>query len=190
VFAFEYLIITRAGKVVRVMSEIEEGDAFMLKVLVAKDSRSKAVFAHAVRAKGTRNDHYGAAALVEDLKWLGDSHVCLRSDNENPILKLLKEALIDLRIKVVDTENVEQIVQEEHPTKYVKQANGLAEGAVKTVTGMIRVIKFDLEDSIQKLIPGEHPILHWLVEWAAWQWTTRYIGSDGQTAYQRASGKS
>jgi hypothetical protein len=31
--------------------------------------------------------------------------------------------------------------------------------------------------------------LHWLAEWAAWQWTTRQIGEDGLTAYQRVRGR-
>ena len=36
------------------------------------------------------------------MRWLGFSHVILKSDREPAILKLLKEALVDLRVSVVD----------------------------------------------------------------------------------------
>jgi hypothetical protein len=125
VFAFDYLILTRAGAVVRSEDEIAEGDALMLKVLAAKDSKSKAVFAHAIRAKGVTADRHMVDALVEDVEWPGCSHVILRSDDKNAIKKFLCETPIDLRIKVVDADEM-ITVQEEHSTPYIKQANGLA----------------------------------------------------------------
>ncbi len=44
-FAFDYLLITRDGKVVT-KQELREDTVITLKVLVAKDTHSKAVFAH------------------------------------------------------------------------------------------------------------------------------------------------
>ena len=63
------------------------------KVRVAKDSASKAVFAHAVKAKGVSGDGVAVKALVDDLRWLGYSHVVLKSDNEKAILNVLRAAM-------------------------------------------------------------------------------------------------
>ena len=40
-------------------------------------------------------------ALVEDVKWLGYTSLTLKSDNEKAIVKLLSEALRELRISGV-----------------------------------------------------------------------------------------
>ena len=50
----------------------------MAKIIVAKDSRTKAMFAHAVRRKGVEQDRYAVDCLVRDLRWLGYSHVQLK----------------------------------------------------------------------------------------------------------------
>ncbi|MBV61870.1 MAG: hypothetical protein CMH65_11270 [Nevskiales bacterium] len=189
VFGFDYLLVTRDGRFLA-RDEVKEADAILLKVVVAKDSHSKAIFAHAVRHKGVSESRYAADCLVHDLKWLGYSHVSLKSDNEPAILALLKESLIDLRVAVHDADaDAQQVVQEEHPTAYDKGSNGLAEGAVKTVQGMTRTLKLDLENRLQRSIPSDHPLIHWLVEHVAWQLTTRMRGKDGQTAHQRARGR-
>ena len=44
-------------------------DEVALKVIVAKDSRSKAIFAHGVLAKGS-DDGYPVECLVQDITWL------------------------------------------------------------------------------------------------------------------------
>ena len=47
-FAFDYLIIAREGLLVRHEADATE-DGIVAKIIVAKDSKSKAIFAHAVR---------------------------------------------------------------------------------------------------------------------------------------------
>ena len=88
VFSFDYLIITRENVVIKDGDEDAEAK-IMAKILVARDSKSKAVFAHAVQKKGADADGYAADCLVGDLKWLGYGHVLLKSDNEKAIIKLL-----------------------------------------------------------------------------------------------------
>ena len=51
-------------------------------MLVVRDNRSKAVFAHVVPAKGIDEKGFSVDALVSDVKWLGYSKVTLKSDNE------------------------------------------------------------------------------------------------------------
>ena len=46
-----------------------------MRVLGAKDSREKVVLTHAVRTKGVIEDRHIVDALVEDIQWLGYSHV-------------------------------------------------------------------------------------------------------------------
>ena len=58
---------------------------------------------------------------MEDIKWLGYSKVVLKSDNEPAIVKLLTEALRELRISGLLE------VLEKHPPEYDPQANGSAE---------------------------------------------------------------
>ncbi len=42
-----------------------------------------------------------------------------------------------------------------------RQANGLAEGAVKNVQGQVRVLKDVLEGRIGRRTDGDHPVVPW-----------------------------
>ena len=150
-----------------------------MKILVIRDSRSKAVFAHVVPQKGLDEKGYAVSALVEDIKWLGYSSVTLKSDNEPAIVKLLSEALRELRISGVPQ------VLEEHSPEYDPMANGNAELGVKLVKGQFRCLRSDLEEKIGFRIPVRHPLVAWLVRHAANLVTWCSKGHDGQTAYQR-----
>ena len=48
--------------------------------------------------------------MVEDVKWLGYSKLTLKSDNEPAIVKLLSEALRELRVN-----GVSQVLEEHSP---------------------------------------------------------------------------
>ena len=74
---------------------------------------------------------------------------------------------------------------EEHPNTYDSAGNGEVEVAVKTVTGLLRTNKIDLEKRIGKAVPQSHPLFSWLVEYCAWICNIRTKGDDGLTAYQR-----
>ena len=74
----------------------------MLKLLVVKDTKSKAVFAHAFPQKGIDEKRFSVDMVVADVLWLGYSKVLLKSDNEPAIVKLLKESLATLKVSGVD----------------------------------------------------------------------------------------
>ncbi len=97
VFSFDYLFITKNRDIKR-RGDIPDEEEVTVKVLVACDAKSKAVFAHTVEAKGVSADRYAVDCLVKDVQWLGYSRLSLKSDNEPAILKLLTETLKDLRI--------------------------------------------------------------------------------------------
>ena len=167
--------------IVRHRGDITEQQA-MAKFLIAKDSRSKAVFAHAVEKKGPGHDGYAVDCLVKDLRWLGYDHVILKSDQEPAIMKLLSTAPKTFRITCAE-EGERGIMQEEHPTTYDHQANGLVESAVKAVTNKMLTLKRCLEESLHKTMPIEHPLLHRLAEFAARHITTCHVSADGRTPY-------
>jgi hypothetical protein len=134
-FSMDYLYCTKS-RVVR-KEDLKEGDEVEMKVLVAKDSKSKTVFAHAVVAKGSDDDGYAVSRMAEDIAWLGHTKIILKSDNERAIVKVLKDSLRTARVEV---EELEQI-QEEQSVKYDSKSNGDVENAVKQVTKLLRTLK-------------------------------------------------
>ena len=163
-------------------SDREEVD---LTILIAKESMGKSVFAHVVPQKGVDRDHYSVDVLMKDLQWLGYTKLSLRSDNEPAILSLLAHAVTEARLQLTP---LEQIIQE-HPNVYDSSGNGEVEVAVKQVTGILRSNKLDLEKRVGFVVPQVHPVMSWLVEYAAWVLNVRSIGPDGVTPYQRVRGR-
>ena len=109
-----------------------EGSA---KVLVVRDSKCKAVFAHVLPTKGIDEKGFSVDALASDAKWLGYSKVTLKSENEPAIVKLPQEALRELRVH-----GLEQTLEEQSP-EYDPQANENAEVGVKLVKGHFRTVR-------------------------------------------------
>ena len=120
-------------------------------------------------------------ALIEDIQWLGYQTISLRSDNEPAIVNLLKHALTEARLKVVDLIQI----QEEHPNSYDSRGNGEIEAAVIQVTKVLATNKLDLERRISMKILQPHHVGSWLIACAAWMITVRVVGPDGRTAYKR-----
>ena len=156
VVSFDYAFISDTGDVTTQV-EFESAGEGAAKILVVRDSRSKCVFAHVVPAKGVDEKGYAVDALVGDVKRLGYSRVTLKSDNEPAIVKLLAEALRELRISGLDQ------ALEEHPPEYDPQSNGSAEVGVRLVKGHFRSIRSCLESSIGHRIPVRHPLIAWMI---------------------------
>ena len=169
---FDYLFLSRRGVFSR-KDWVQESDEKYLKILVVKDFKSKAVFAHAVQRKGVDDTRFAVDALVSDIEWLGYSRIILWSDNEPAIKNLLSETLRALKVQ-----NMEQVC-EEHPPQYDSQANGAIEVGVQIVRGMMRTWQTSLEQRLGVHIPPTHPLMTWMVEHAAHCLTTRVKGRDG-----------
>ena len=58
-----------------------------------------------------------------------------------------------------------------------------------TVEGQIRVLKDAFETRIKNKITADHPLLSWLVEFAAVLVNRYEVGHDGKTPYERLRGK-
>ena len=178
VVSFDYAFLSDSGDVTTEDEFTAAGEG-AAKVLVIRDSRSKSLFAHIVPVKGVDDRGFAVQALVDDIKWLGYTDVTLKSDNEPAIVKLLAEALRELRINGVEK------VLEEHSPEYDPKANGSAEVGVRLLKGQFRTLRSCLEEHIGHRIPVRHPLMSWLVRHSAnlVTWCTK--GHDGQTAYQR-----
>ena len=179
VISFDYCFISDVGDVTTGVEFEAAGDG-VAKVLVVRDGKSKCVFAHVVPAKGVDEAGFAVATLVDDVKWLGYNKIALKSDNERAIVKLLSEALRELRISGLDQ------CLEEHPPEYDPQSNGSAEIGVKLLKGHLRTLKSCLESRIGHKIPVQHPVVAWMTRHAANLITWYAKGHDGRTGYQRA----
>ena len=71
----DYLYLTKSRVVEK--EDLLEGEEVEMKVIVAKDSQSKTVFAHTVPCKGSDDDGYAATRIVEDISWLGHKRISL-----------------------------------------------------------------------------------------------------------------
>ena len=123
---------------------------------------------------------FAVSSLVEDVRWLGYSKLILKSDNEPAIVKLLSEALCELKIDGVASA---PILMEEHSPEYGPQANGSAEIGVKLLIGHFRTFWFKLESEIKFRVPVRHPLVSWMVRHAAGIITWCAKGHAGRSAY-------
>ena len=99
--SFDYAFIGDKGEITsQEQAETEEG---YIKVLVVRDSESKALFGHVVPRKGVDEQGFAVAQITADVEWLGYTKVMLKTDNESAILKLLQESLRELRINGLET---------------------------------------------------------------------------------------
>ena len=178
VISFDYCFIGDRDEVTdeETFKAAGEGAA---KVLVIRDSKSKSLFAHVVPSKGVDEKGFAVDALVDDVRWLGYSRVTLKSDNEPAIVKLLSEALRELRIQ-----GLEQTL-EEHSPEFDPQANGSAEVGVKLLKGHFRTVRSCIESQLGYRIPVRHALTAWMIRHAANLVTWCAKGHDGRTAYQR-----
>ena len=100
-------------------------------------------------------------------------------------MRLLEHAVTEARIEL---KGLDQVL-EEHPNTYDSSGNGEIEVAAKSLTGILRTNKLDVEKRVGKTIPQVHPLFSWLVEYCAWMLRVRNRGEDGLTPYQRVRGR-
>ena len=90
---FDYMFLTQKDVCGRLewttCAESEIDESLVLKVLVVRDMRSKALFPDAVPAKGSDGAGHAVQCLVDDIAWLGYSRAILKSDDEPVIVRLL-----------------------------------------------------------------------------------------------------
>ena len=178
VISFDYCFVGDAGDI-KTPEDFEAAGEGAVKILVARDGKSKSVFAQVVPMKGVDEAGFAVGVLVDFVRWLGYNKIALKSDNERPIVRLLTEALRELRIQGLDQ------CLEEHSPEYDPQCNGSAEIGVKLLKGHFRTLKSCLEAKIGFKVPVRHPLVAWMIRHSANLITWYARGADGRTGYQR-----
>ncbi len=90
------------------------GDGTIVKCLLLKDLKSKAIFAWVIPNKGRDSTGFVVDQLTVAVKWLGYTNLVLKSDNEPAILALLRDTLRAIRVNV-------DAAKEEHSMPYDSQ---------------------------------------------------------------------
>lgn len=197
VIGIDYFFITAGG--VKKRSELEikedvEGSAALeaartsgdiVKCIVIRCAKSKAIFAHVVPCKGVDEEDYVAGLVVNDLAWLGYTAMIIKADNEPALQALVRKVI---RRAAADCKTLDQVSKEE-PAKYDSQSNGLTEVGVFLVRGIFRTLKLCLEARIERQVPVRHAIVPWLLEHCCLILNTTSVGPDGMTAWARVRGR-
>ena len=119
------------------------------KLLIGKDSKSKALFAHGIPCKGIHSSSWNFERVNDDLKKLSYRRLVLKSDKEPAIVAQVREAQ---RV----TGGVEIVEEFSHTGD--PQSNGDVEQAVRTIKAKTVSILASLERSINNKIPLPTPL--------------------------------
>ncbi|MDP7400196.1 MAG: hypothetical protein QF541_25255, partial [Lentisphaeria bacterium] len=96
------------------------GRGGVVKCIVIRCAKTKAIMAHVIPCKGVDEEGYVANMVVSDIRWLGYSQMILKGDNEKAM-----QALIDLIVRKLKAgfEKGERVTKEE-PPRYESKSNG------------------------------------------------------------------
>ena len=144
------------------------GDATPM--LVAKDRRTRMVFALTVERKGAADPH-AVEQLAAWVDMLGSSQMAIRSDGE-PALMQVAAAMRDAR-RAGSVTSLETSAPSDHA------GYDLAEKAVRLVGGMVKTLKNELEFICQMQIPPESKTIAWMI----------VLGPGGKVPFERWRGR-
>ena len=96
--SFDYAFLSDHDEIVT-QEGFEVAGVGAAKILVVRDSKSKAVLAHVVPTRGVDETGLSVDALVSDVRWLGYNKVMLKRAHEPATVKFLQEALWELRVQ-------------------------------------------------------------------------------------------
>ena len=137
-------------------------------ILVTRSSTTQVTTADVLPCKGTAHP-WCVQALVRAIVASANAKIILLSDNEPAILDLFRQAAAERRV----THGMTLIIDDttEHESQEVK--------------GVASSVRVALSELYKKKISSKHPVLPWLVSYAAGQTTRGQIGADGLTPHQR-----
>jgi hypothetical protein len=161
----------------RLKLETEAVAAGHTPTLVMFDSESRGIYAYATARKGY--NELLCRQVVNDLDNLGYKDIVLKSDQEPALINLLET------IKAAWNGNS---VLENSPVRE-SEANGAVERAIQTWEGQVRTMKDALEHKLQVVIPPDHAIMTWIIEYAASLLRRCLISNDGRTPYEKIKGR-
>ena len=164
---------------------VDRGTDDPLTVLFIHDRSTKMMHAVPTAAKGGKSLPYLTQELCRFVTWLGHQAVCFRTDNEPSTISLLDACRKALKGLGVHT-TVELVVPGN------KEANGGAEITVQTLRNQANLLIEQVERAVgadgKVLFSALHPLYSWAIIHAGWL-HCRFAVSNGETAYERCTGK-
>jgi hypothetical protein len=150
-----------------------------LPCLVVREGLSKMTMAAAVPRKTT--GVYVARRVMAFLVEVGCQYgdIIVRADQEPAIACIVNEVG---RLRAIAGGG--RYVVENSPVG-ASASNGMVERAIQSVQGQVRVLKLAAEKRWGVEIPHRHPVVPWMVEYAAFLLNRFEVGHDGKTAYER-----
>jgi len=172
----------RASEEGLVDSGADDGDLGGSPVLCGRCSADGWLDGYVLPAKGVEHP-YCIDALTSVVKGCAFRRVLLKGDNEPAILALTQRTAAALRTETAIEVTLDPARQGD------KDANGLAEGAVKEVKAKVRTLKYATEKLLGVHLTADHPVLPFLVMMACSTVNRGRRGVDGRTPYERRYGK-
>ena len=156
-------------------------------MLSMKDESTSNRFIRAVGRKGVGEGtemEWVIKELSEELKSWGHpggerGNINLKTDGE-PAIFALWDALARYHGGVVTLEA---------PPAGESQDHGSAEESGKTMRGMVKVYKDQLEEKAKMKLQASDVTVLWMIRWAAMAYSRYKTGDDGKTAYERQKGR-
>jgi hypothetical protein len=149
-------------------------------IMCGRFSSDRWIFGHFVPSKGIEHP-YNAEILATEIRRCGVKKLFIRSDREPAILALIRKAA-----QMVMTDGIAAVPD---PARIGdKNANGIAEGAVKEVKAKIRVGKYAVENLLGVTLTPTHQCLPFLAESACVSLNRGRRGPEGRTAYELRRG--
>ena len=161
----------------------EEDSSGNLTVMVARERAAKMTMAAAIPSKTTGT--FIAKRVVAFMREVGceQGDVLVKTDQENAMKSIVTEVG-----RVRAAAGGGRMVVESSPVGQ-SQSNGVVERAIGSVEGQLRVLRDALEGRLGVKLEVNHPVMTWLVEYAALALNRFEVGKDGRTAYERCKGK-
>jgi hypothetical protein len=161
----------------RLKLEAEAAAAGHTPSLVMFDSESRGIYAYAADSKGY-NERL-CRQVVNDLDNLGYKDIVLKSDQEPAMMSF---------VEIVKANWNGNAVLENSPVRE-SEANGAVERAIQTWEGQVRTVKDALEHRLGCVIPPDHPVMTWIVDYSASLLRRCLVTADGRTPYEKVKGR-
>ena len=113
-----------------------------------------------VEGKSTVNQEYSEylrKAVLQDIATMGHSKIVFKTDGE-PACKALQDAIETCR-------DATTVIENSPPEE--SQSNGVVEKAIDEVEGIVRILNSALQERLGGTLEPDHPVITWLIEWAA-----------------------
>ena len=127
----------------------------------------------------TNLEPWCAQAVASSVSRAGFGRLSFRSDSEPAILALKRVVG-----HILTTKFGTEIVPEE-ASMGDSSSNGLAEHAVREVKAKARSLAHGLKRLIGQELESTHPVVTWLIQWAAMTINIGRRGIDGKTPWER-----